>query len=795
MSEKKRSHHHHHHSHKKRVSSDYYYGNDSSWWWIIFLLAFVGFVLVLFLVPWSWPYLPPPPPPPPVKEEFESNGGGGESNGPFVFKKHIAEKRADRTRCKTGEIWSAEDNMCSPIFNTPSSFEGSIMNVTMNMCDDFFNAMCGRWNAEHVNEDRTFSYGYHRNQNSIRRIIQKRRQTNQQDQSNSIRSFYDSCLYSLNDLDTHESELETKHVLEHIANSLKGYGDLPTVFGRLARYGYTSPFLFSIERDPTQKRLVPFFTADSFNFSSPVVMQTFEEARGVTKHTSLMLMDKVRRTMKVIHHLNAHNTEPMEGIVDYMDYLKSGGITDDFHLFSELGAWWTPHENVGGWTLFFQALDGSALRLSQEQPVWVIGFPYMKWFLSEGMKGVEVMDWVAFVEFSILYNTRQFYPNLSNNVYYKGYVNFGGKEQHTPSSRVPRGSKPNLKKRSLEETQQKELYCVEVTQNMIPGLVAQQFLTEMMPNKDVIREQVKTMVGRIINVYRGFIQGSTWLKKQEDKDAALRKLDTLVVRVIEPDEWEPEPFAQRISSDRYDHNMNMIRRYRVHRNVQQWHLNKEPQLSIPFVAPLTDVNAYYSGPSNSITILAGILQKPFYNVDYDEVTRYAIVGSIIGHELGHMFDPHGLMWDEHGNFKPNGLWSKEGMEAFYNKTKCVVAEYGDTPEECISSFPPEGGEDDSFNYGLSTLGEDMADLIGIRLSYKAYFDNTPSATSGNRQYFFMSFAQAWCSSYDTQHMCAQVKGDVHAIAEYRVDRTLRNIPEFIRVFGCPKRERNCVIYE
>lgn len=789
MSEKQSRHSRHHHHHKTQVK------DDSTWWWIIGILVFAAIFLVIFLVPWRWP-----PPPPPVKEQFESSSQEG-GEGPFVFRsnpKRIAPKRSDRHGCKTGEMWSAQDNMCAPIFNTPSSFEGSIMNVTMNMCDDFFNSMCGRWNAEHTNEDRTFSYGYHRNQAAIKRLILDTK-------NKEIRSFYDSCIFATNELDTHESELETKHVLEHIAGSLKGYGDLPTVLGRLARYGYTSPFIFSIERDPTQKRLIPFFTADSFNFTSPIVVQTFEEARSVTKHTSLVLMDRVRRTMKVIQHLNSHNTEPIEGIVDYINYLQTG-IADDFHLFRELGVWNTPHENPGGWTLFFQALDGSALRLSQEQPVWVIGFPFMQWFLKDGLRGVEVMDWLAFVEFSILYNTRQFYPALSNNAYLHGnsqllapnVAPLGGPHQGEAilvSNRVGRGSRPSINKRSLEANIQREEYCVQVTQNMLPGLVAQTFLRDQMPKKDVIRAQVKEMVGRIINVYRGFIQGAPWLR-QGDKDAALRKLDTLVIRVIEPDEWEAEPFAQRISSDRYDHNMNMVRRYRVHRNVQQWHLNKEPELSIPFVAPLTDVNAYYSGPSNSITVLAGILQKPFYNIDYDEVTRYAIVGSIIGHELGHMFDPHGLLWDEGGAFKPNGIWSRDGMISFRERVKCVKEEYGDVPKECVPTSPPEGGEVGT--YGESILGESMSDLIGIRLSYKALFDNVdPSGpkSSGNRQYFFMSFAQAWCSSYDTQHKCALVRGDVHPLAEYRVDRTLRNIPEFARVFGCPKRDKNCVIYE
>jgi predicted metalloendopeptidase len=759
-------HHHHHHAKHAPVHDDF------SWLWIIFILLIVGVVLVIFLVPWSSEsyehhYYDP------VKEAFQNSEQP--SNTPFVFRKkniRVAQKRGDRAKCKAGEQWSPEENMCAPIFNTPSSFEGSIMNITANMCDDFFGSMCGRWNAEHINEDRTFSYGYHRNQEAIKRLILDNK-------NKEIRAFYDSCVSSLEGRQKHESELEVKHVMEHIAGALKSYGDLPTVFGRLNRYGFTSPFVFSIERDPLEKRLLPFFTADSFNFSSSIVSNTLRDSQSIMMYPSLVMLDKIRRANKVIQALTLHNTEPVEQIVDYMSYLKDGGFQDDVHTFQDLGVWHTPFENKGGWTNYFQALDGSALRLSTEQPVWIVGMPYMKWLLKEGIGSLEVLDWLAFVEFSILYNARQFIPNLPNNVYFrqeerhhKMYKPVGKREASSNSTIL------NLDK------------CIRITQHMIPGLVAQTFLTNMMPQKERIRTEVRSIIENIINVYKGLIQLSKWLS-QMDKDSAFKKLNSIIVRVIEPDEWSAEPFAQRISADRYDHNMNLVRRYRMHRNLQLWHKDNPDgfdrnELAF-FVAPLSDVNAYYSPSSNTITILAGILQKPFYNVDYDDVTKYSIIGSIIGHELGHMFDSSGIYWDENGSFKASSIWSREGLVLFKEKTKCVVREYNDTPAGC--DVPAD------FSYGESTLGEDMADLVGIRLSFKAYFDNHPSANSGQKQYFFMNFAQAWCSSYEPDYMCDLIREDVHAIAEYRVDRTLRNTQEFLRVFGCTRQNQLCSIYE
>ena len=148
MGKKKRLGHTHHVHHHRHPNHDY--ADTSGIWFALLLFGIAAIVILFVFVPWN-PYPPPPPPPPPVKEEFEASSAQSMgTSDPFVFrKKRVAEKRVDHSRCKTGEIWSHEDNMCAPIFNTPSSFEGSIMNITMNMCDDFFNSMCGRWNAEH----------------------------------------------------------------------------------------------------------------------------------------------------------------------------------------------------------------------------------------------------------------------------------------------------------------------------------------------------------------------------------------------------------------------------------------------------------------------------------------------------------------------------------------------------------------------------------------------------------------------------------------------------------------------
>jgi predicted metalloendopeptidase len=166
------------------------------------------------------------------------------------------------------------------------------------------------------------------------------------------------------------------------------------------------------------------------------------------------------------------------------------------------------------------------------------------------------------------------------------------------------------------------------------------------------------------------------------------------------------------------------------------------------------------------------------------------MGSVIGHELSHMLDHHGLYWDGQGNYKPDGIISPEGMRQFYNKSDCVIEQYGPAPSGC---------EREDVSYGNNTVGEDLADLTGIKTAYHAMLLSDPALTLGDRQHFFMVLAQAFCESYDQEHVCDAVLNDVHAIAEFRIDRTFRNLRVFHDTFQCHPghemwRNETCVVY-
>ena len=50
------------------------------------------------------------------------------------------------------------------------------------------------------------------------------------------------------------------------------------------------------------------------------------------------------------------------------------------------------------------------------------------------------------------------------------------------------------------------------------------------------------------------------------------------------------------------------------------------------------VNAYYTPTKNQIVIPAGLLQAPFFRIEYPRSLNFGAMGVVMGHELSHAFD-------------------------------------------------------------------------------------------------------------------------------------------------------------
>ena len=190
------------------------------------------------------------------------------------------------------------------------------------------------------------------------------------------------------------------------------------------------------------------------------------------------------------------------------------------------------------------------------------------------------------------------------------------------------------------------------------------------------------------------------------------------------------------------------------------------------------VNAYYDPQQNHMVFPAGILQPPFYSVKSHTPVNLGGIGMVIGHELTHGFDDEGSHYDGSGNLVT--WWEPPVLAAFRDKTACVEQQYG--------AFEPLPGLKLK---GKLTLGENIADLGGVKLAFAAYRAMRDGAAEvleaegfTEDQQFFLAHGQAWCAKYREPAMRRLVETNPHSPPRFRVNGPLMSSPEFAQAFSC-----------
>jgi len=174
---------------------------------------------------------------------------------------------------------------------------------------------------------------------------------------------------------------------------------------------------------------------------------------------------------------------------------------------------------------------------------------------------------------------------------------------------------------------------------------------------------------------------------------------------------------------------------------------------------------------------AGILQPPFFDAKADDASNYGALASTIGHELTHGFDDQGRQYDWQGNLKD--WWTAEDAKRFDARAEQIVKQY-----DAFEVLPGL-----RIN-GKLTLGENIADIGGLRVSYEAFKlaakgkDAKPIGGMTPDQRFFVAFAQGWRTNQRPEYVKMQVATDVHSPVRWRVLGPVADFPEFRQAFGC-----------
>jgi putative endopeptidase len=286
------------------------------------------------------------------------------------------------------------------------------------------------------------------------------------------------------------------------------------------------------------------------------------------------------------------------------------------------------------------------------------------------------------------------------------------------------------------------------------------------------KKQMEDLVANLIEAYRVSINELTWMSP-ETKVKALEKLGKFRPKIGYPDKWRDYSALETTADDLYG---NVGRVIKFQRDFELAKIGKPVDRDEWHMAPQT-VNAYYNPVMNEIVFPAAILQPPFFGLTHDDAVNYGGIGAVIGHEIGHGFDDQGSKYDGDGAL--NNWWSDGDREAFEARTKMLISQY--------DALIPEEAPDVNVN-GALTIGENIGDLGGLTIAYKAYQISLAGKASPviegltGEQRLMMSWAQVWRSKVRPEEMRRRIATDPHSPAEFRCNQILKNFTPFYDAF-------------
>lgn len=285
------------------------------------------------------------------------------------------------------------------------------------------------------------------------------------------------------------------------------------------------------------------------------------------------------------------------------------------------------------------------------------------------------------------------------------------------------------------------------------------------------KERMTQMVKNLLKAYAESIKTLDWMSAATKKEA-LKKVDNFMIKIGYPDQWRDYSALKIAKNDLYG-NATRATEFEYNRNLAK--LGKPVDRAEWGMNPQT-VNAYYNPSLNEIVFPAAILKPPFFDLNADDAVNYGGIGAVIGHEIGHGFDDQGSAFDGTGTMK--NWWTPQDLAAFKKKTSALVAQYNS-----FKAFP-----DLNVN-GDFTLGENIGDLGGLSIAIKAY-----KATLNGKeapvmdgftgmQRVFLGWGQVWAEKIREEALRSQIASDPHSPALFRVNGTVRNVPEFYEAFN------------
>jgi putative endopeptidase len=397
------------------------------------------------------------------------------------------------------------------------------------------------------------------------------------------------------------------------------------------------------------------------------------------------------------------------------------------------------------WNSWLEGADTPATTLEHvvvRQPSFITG-------LSEVLSHFPLEDWKAWLTWHVIHDSA---PLLSSDLVDENFAFYGTTLSGTPE---------------LRERWKRGVGVVEGAMGEALGSL---YVARHFP--PAAKTKMLDLVAHLIEAYRHSINELEWMGA-ETRARALQKLEKFNPKIGYPDEFRDYSSLQ-IDRDDLVGNARRAAAFEWKRDVDK--LGKPVDRNEWFMTPQT-VNAYYNPGLNEIVFPAAILQPPFFDMDADDAVNYGGIGAVIGHEIGHGFDDQGSKFDGDGNLE--NWWTDNDRVEFEKRTSSLIAQY--------DALEPEETPGHKVN-GALTIGENIGDLGGLGIAYKAYLlslnGNEPEVIDGftGAQRFFMGWAQVWRTKIRAEEAMRRLAIDPHSPAEFRCNQIVRNLDEFYEAF-------------
>jgi putative endopeptidase len=287
------------------------------------------------------------------------------------------------------------------------------------------------------------------------------------------------------------------------------------------------------------------------------------------------------------------------------------------------------------------------------------------------------------------------------------------------------------------------------------------------------KQSMDVLVEHLVEAYRQSIAALPWMT-EETRGRAREKLEKFTPKIGFPVTWRDYSTLEVDAADLIG-NVRASSEFEFQRELGK--IGRPLDRDEWFMTPQT-INAYYNPGFNEIVFPAAILQYPFFDESRDAAANYGAIGAVIGHEIGHGFDDQGSRFD--GDGRLIDWWTAEDRAAFERLTSSLIAQY--------DALAPQQTPEHHVN-GALTIGENIGDLGGLGIAWKAYLISLDGAEPpvidglSGAERFFLSWAQAWQLKARDEEVVRLLSIDPHSPNEFRCNQIVRNIDAFYDTFA------------